>query len=331
MDFKIPDTPEELLRQGGKQFNKMNKFMPLIVGAFILFFFIMTSFYSVGPDEVGVVRRFGKYLKTTQPGLQWKIPFGVDKLDLVRVKRVFKEEFGFRTLEAGVNTRYSTKSYDDESLMLTGDLNVLDVSWIVQFKIKDAAQLLFNVRNPGETVRDLSESVMRQEIGDSSVTEAITNRRIELNQTVQKKLQDILDQYGAGVHIDTVKLQDVNYPDKVKISVNEVDEAKQEKEKVINQSKAAYNEVIPKARGEAEQTLRESEGYALARVKKSQGDAARFVDTWTAYKEAKDVTRKRMYLETMREAIPKAGQIFVFEPDAGGVLPLMNLGGKEIK
>lgn len=325
MAFKIPDTPEELLRQGGQQITKINKWLPTIILFMLVGFFALTSFYSVDQGEVGVIRRFGKYSRTTQPGLHWKLPFNIDKLNKVKVERVFKEEFGFRTVKAGVNTTYSSKSYDEEALMLTGDLNVLDVSWIVHFKIKDPAHLLFNMRNPRETVRDLSEVAMRQVIGDYSVNEAITTRKNEINQSVKKLLQEALDKYKSGVQIDKIELQEVLPPRMVKASFNEVNEAEQEREKVINQAWEAYNKVIPRAKGQSEKTVREAEGYALARVARAKGDAAKFLETWNAYKDAKEVTKRRLYLESLGEIIPKAGRIFVFEPKANSILPLLNL------
>lgn len=329
MSFNIPDTPEELFRQGSKKFSKMqnnmNNKIPFILVIMIGLFFAATSFYSVEQDEVGVIRRFGKYSRTTEPGLHWKLPFNIEKLDKVKVKRVFKEEFGFRTLEAEINTKYSSKSFDEESLMLTGDLNVLDVSWIVQFTVKDPVALLFNVRNPRETVRDLSESVMRQIIGDHSVSEALTTRKNEVNFGVKQKLQEILDLYKSGIHIDKLELQEVLPPKVVTASFNEVNEAEQEREKVINQSWEAYNKVIPKAKGQAEKTIREAEGYALERVNEAKGDAVKFLETWEAYKDAKDVTRKRLYLEALQEVLPRAGEIYVFEPGASNVLPLLKL------
>ncbi|MBN1869575.1 MAG: FtsH protease activity modulator HflK [Candidatus Omnitrophica bacterium] len=325
MAFKVPDTPEELFRQGGRHIDNVSKWLPTIVLVILIGFFALTSFYSIGQGEVGVIRRFGKYSKTTQPGLHWKLPFNIDKLDKVRIERVFKEEFGFRTMRPGVNTTYSAQSYDDEALMLTGDLNVLDVTWIVHFKIKDPVHLLFNVRNPGETVRDLSEAAMRQVIGDYSVNEAITTRKTEINLAVKDLLQEALDNYQIGVQIDKIELQEVLPPPMVKASFNEVNEAEQEREKVINESWEAYNKVIPKAKGQAEKTIREAEGYALARVARAQGDAAKFLETWNAYKDSKEVTRRRLYLETLGEIMPKAGKIFVFEPEANNILPLLNL------
>jgi membrane protease subunit HflK len=292
---------------------------------FLIGFFALTSFYSVDQGEVGIIRRFGKYSNTTPPGLHWKLPFNVDKLDKVKIERVYKEEFGFRTVTPGVNTRYSPKSYDEEALILTGDLNVLDVSWIVHFKIKDAVQLLFNVRSPIETVRDLSESAMRQVIGDFSVNAAITLRKNEINLAVRELLQKSLDAYESGIQIDKIELQEVLPPPIVKASFNEVNEAEQEREKVINESWEAYNKVIPKARGQAEKTIREAEGYALARVNRAEGDATKFLDMWNAYKNNQEVTRRRLYLETVEEVIPKAGRIYVFEPGANSILPLLNL------
>jgi len=331
MAWRIPDTPEELFKQGGQRISELNKWIVPLAAFSVVLFFIVTSFYSVDQDEVGVIRRFGKYVRTTEPGLHWKLPFQIEKLDKVKVKRIFKEEFGFRTDQPGVQTRYSQKSFDEEALLLTGDFNVLDVSWIVQFKIKDPVQLLFNVRDPGQTVRDLSETVMRQVIGDHTVTEALTMKKNEINLEAKDKLQELLDKYQTGVQIYKVELQEVLPPQAVQTSFNEVNQAEQEREKVINESWEAYNKVIPRAKGQAEKTIKEAEGYALARVKMAEGDAAKFIKTWEAYKEAKDVTRRRLYLETLEEVIPKAGKIYIFEPKANAVLPLLkiNEGGEK--
>ncbi len=329
MDFKIPDTPEELLRQGRRGIDYLHRWIPYLITMLIICVIILTSFYSIGPGEVGVIRRFGKYIRTTQPGLHWKLPFNIEKLDIIKTEMIFKEEFGFRTVKPDVRTEYSTKSYLDESQMLTGDLNVLDVTWIVQFKIKDPAKLLFKLRNSRDTLRDISEAVMSEVIGDTSVDEALTTRRIEINQEVQQKIQAILDSYQSGIQIETIKLQDVNPPDEVKPSFNEVNEAKQEKEKVINESWEAYNKMIPKAKGEAEKTIKEAEGYALSRVNEAQGDAAKFLQIWEAYKSAKEVTRQRLYLETFAEVLPKVGHIYILEPESNGILPLLNLKDKK--
>ncbi len=325
MSFKIPDTPEELFRQGQHNFNNLNKFLPTLFVIVLLLATAATSFYTVSPNEVGVIRRFGQYVRTTDPGLHFKLPLNIEKLDKVKVRFPYKEEFGFRTIMAGVNTKYSNRRYIEESIMLTGDLNVLDVSWTVEFKIKDPVKLLFNIRAPRETVRDLSEAVMRQVIGDSSVSEALTTRRDQISQNAHELLQAVLDSYDSGIQIETVKLQDVNVPQRVQKSFNEVNEAEQEKERVINEAWEAYNKIIPKAKGQAAKTISEAEGYASARISKAEGDANKFIETWNAYKEAKDVTRRRLYLETLEEILPKAGKIYVFEPEANNVLPLINL------
>ncbi|MFC1620694.1 FtsH protease activity modulator HflK [Candidatus Omnitrophota bacterium] len=327
MDF---DTPDELLG-GGKKVNPVagipdiRKYVIPAVAGFLVLIFIFSGLYSVGPDEVGVIRRFGKYARTTNPGLHFKIPMGAEKANKVKVKYIFKEEFGFRTLKSGIKTQYSSREYFDESLMLTGDLNVLVVEWIVQFKVKDPVKLLFNIRDPRETLQNISEAVMRQTVGDDSVSEVLTTRRVEINQKVQDKLQEILDSYDSGIKVVTVKLQDVNPPDEVKPSFNAVNEAKQEKEKMINQAWEAYNKAIPAAKGQAEKTIKESEGYALKRINAAKGDAARFIDTWNAYKEAKEVTRKRLYLETMNEVLPMAGQKYIMDASSSSILPLLKL------
>ena len=332
MDF---DTPEELLggkgkKEKGGQVPDIRKYIFPAVGGFLALMFVFSGLYSVGPDEVGVIRRFGKYIRTTDPGLHFKIPMGVEKVNNVKVQYIYKQEFGFRTLKPGITSQYSSKEYFDESLMLTGDLNVLVVEWIVQFKIKDPVKFLFNVRNQGETIRNISEAVMRQVVGDNSVGEVLTTRRIEINQEVQDKLQDILDSYESGIQVVTVKLQDVNPSDEVKPSFNEVNEAKQEKEKMINQAWEAYNKAIPAAMGNAQKTIREAEGYALKRINTAKGDAARFIATWEAYRQAKDVTRRRLYLEAMNEILPKVGQKYIIDSSTHNVLPLLKLN-KESK
>ncbi|MBU0635092.1 MAG: FtsH protease activity modulator HflK [Candidatus Omnitrophica bacterium] len=316
------------MRGAEKKIKGVKTIVPLLIFILLVIAALFNSFYSVGPDEVGVIRRFGRYVRSTNPGLHFKIPF-IEEANRVKVKYIFKEEFGFRTQKAGVVTRYSPRDYFDESLMLTGDLNVLEVEWIVQFKVKDPVKLLFNIRNPRDTIRNISEAVMRQVVGDNTVNEILTTRRVEVNQEVELKLQQILDSYDSGVQIVTVKLQDVNPPDAVKPSFNEVNEAKQEKEKVINQAWEGYNRIIPQARGGAEKTIREAEGYALNRINRAQGDAAKFIETYNTYRNAKDITRTRLYLEVMNEIIPKVGKKFIIDSQQKGILPLLNLNEKK--
>ena len=304
----------------------------ILTGVIILavIIIIFTGFYTVDPEEVGVIQRFGKYVNTTEPGLHFKIPFGVDKLTKVKVKHVFKEEFGFRTLRSGIKTKYSTRSYDHESLMLSGDLNIADVEWIVQYRIKDPYKYLFKIRNVVETIRDLSESVTRQIVGDRSVDEVIVLSRKEIADEVQLLLQEKLDEYGAGIEIYTINLQNVNPPERVKPAFNDVNSAKQEKERIVNDAWQNYNRIIPEAEGKAKRTIEEAEGYAINRVNRANGDASRFIDMYNQYKKARVITKKRLYLETMQKILPNVEKIYIIDKELKGVLPLLNLdkGGK---
>ncbi|MCQ9208118.1 MAG: FtsH protease activity modulator HflK [Omnitrophica bacterium] len=328
MEWKDVRGPEDILDIGRKKFGDYGKFLPIIILAFVGLVVLFGTIYSIGPDEVGVVQRFGRYAYTTSPGLHIKVPFGIEKVTPIKVKRVFKEEFGVRTLRAGVKTQYSPRKYPEESLMLTGDLNILDVRWIVQFKVKDARSLLFKTRDPVDNVRDISEVVMRRLVGDYRVDEVLTTEREEINDLAQLEMQKILDNYQTGVQVVTVKLQDVNPPDEVKPAFNEVNEAKQEKERMINQAWKAYNKVIPRARGEAEKTIREAEGYQLDKVNRAKGEAERFLDTWTEYKKAPEITRKRLYLDTMMEVLPRAKEKYIIDSEQTSILQLLNIGQK---
>ena len=328
MEWKDVRGPDDIIEMGRKKVGDFGKFFPMAILAVFLLILIGGSIYSIGPDEVGVIQRFGRYVYTTSPGLHVKLPFGIDKLTPVKIQRVFKEEFGMRTLRAGIKTQYSSRSYLEESLMLTGDLNILDVRWIVQFKVKDAIKLLFETRDPVDNVRDISEVVMRRLVGDYRVDEVLTTKREEINDLAQIEMQKILDSYQTGVQVVTVKLQDVNPPDEVKPAFNEVNEAKQEKERMINQAWEAYNKVIPRARGEAEKTIREAEGYQLDKVNRAKGEAERFLDTWAEYKKAPEITEKRLYLDTMMEVLPKAKEKYIIDPKQTSILPLLNLGQK---
>ena len=293
-----------------------------IVAAWIIF----SSVYTVGADEVGVIQRFGKYTSTTEPGLHFKLPWGIETLTKVKVQRVFKEEFGFRTLSAGVRTEYSSADFTNESLMLTGDLNVALVEWIVQYRIKDPVAYLFKVRNVEKTIRYVSESILRQVVGDNSVDEVITVRRQNIAPEVKGLMQELLDEYNTGIDIVTVNLQDVNPPKPVQPAFNEVNEAEQEKERIVNEALQAYNSVIPKAKGEAEQQILEAEGYATNRVNRAKGDAEKFIAVWREYNKAKDVTRRRLYLEMMQEVLPKLDKTYIVDEDLKAFLPLLQLG-----
>jgi membrane protease subunit HflK len=301
------------------------RWVALVVLAVIL---LSTTFYSVATDEVGVVKRLGAYTRTVPSGLHMKLPFAIEKVHKVRVKHVFKQEFGFATERPGVRTVYRRGDFSAESLMLTGDLNAAVVEWIVQYRINDPVKYLFRVRGVTETIRDVAETSVRQVVGDRSVTEVLTVGRREVADESQLVMQEILDSYEVGIQIETVNLKDVNPPDPVKPSFNEVNEAKQEKERLINDAWSEYNKAIPAAEGEAERVIRDAEGYALARVNRSQGDAERFTAVWREYSRAKDVTKRRLYLETMSEILPNIPEKFIVDPELKNLIPLLQLGGK---
>ena len=287
-----------------------------------------STVFTVGAEEVGVIMRFGKYVGVREPGLQFKMPYPVDRVFKVAVQRQLKSEFGFRTESAGVRSRYSAANMQDESLMLTGDLNVADVEWIAQFRITDPYKFLFKVRNMEETFRDMNEAVMRQVIGDRSVNEVLTIGRQEIADRAELLLQELCDQYETGIRVDQIVLQNVNPPDEVKPSFNEVNQAQQEKERRINEARSAFNKVIPKAQGEAKRTVQAAEGYATNRVNRAEGDVAAFNALLDAYRRAPDVTRRRIYLETMGTIYPKIRRKVVLDKDLKGVLPLLNLHGE---
>jgi len=288
----------------------------------------ISCFYTIQPGEAGVVQRFGKFVRITGPGLNLKLPAGIESLIKVRVQYVYTEEFGIRTIQAGVDTEYSSsREYLDESLMLTGDLNCAVVPWIVQFRLADPYKYLFKVRDVKKTLRDMSEAVMRQVVGDRSINEVITER-LEIATTVKVELQKTMNEAETGITIVTVELKRVTVPDPVQPSFNEVNQSLQEKERMIYEAREAYNKVIPEASGEAQRVLREAEGYALERINQAKGDAARFLSLWTEYANAKDVTRRRLYLEAMQAVLPKLGKTYIIDPEQGGLLPLLNLGEK---
>ena len=328
MEWQNVPSPDEIIDVGKKKLMDFSKWLPVVIVVLLILSGLRSFIYSIGPDEVGVIQRFGKFIGLSSPGLHAKIPFGVDRVTPIKVEKVFKEEFGFRTLEPGVRTRYSSGSYQEESLMLTGDLNILDVRWIVQFKIKDPVKLLFATRRPEDNIHDISEVVMRRLVGDYSVDEVLTTKREEIDDLAQQEIQRILDSYNVGVHIVTVKLLDVNPPEAVKSAFNEVNEAKQEKEKMINQAWEAYNKVIPKAKGTAEKTIRESEGYALDKINRAKGESERFLATLGEYKKSPEITRKRLYLETLAEALPRAKEKYIIDSQQKSILPLLDINKK---
>jgi membrane protease subunit HflK len=294
-------------------------------GGVLVLLIALTSFYTIDPEETGLVLRFGQYVRNTEPGLHFKFPLGVEQVLKVPIQRQLKQEFGFRTVRAGVQSQYATKPYGEESNLLTGDLNAAVVEWVVQYRIVDPYRYLFQVRNVEKTFRDMSEAVMRKVIGDRTVNEVLTVGRAQVALEVQEVLQELCEKYETGIKVDQVVLQDVNPPDPVKPSFNAVNEAQQAKETLINQAQSEYNREIPKASGAALQTIQEAEGYALDRVNRAQGDAALFNALYQAYAKAPDITRTRMYLETMNEVLPNVESKVIVDDDVKGLLPLLNL------
>ena len=319
------------IRVGGEEFEipaAINRrIIVLIVGAIFLLIILIGSIYQISPEEMGVILRFGKFVRTTDPGLHMKIPLGIEQLIKVPVQRQLKMEFGFRTAKAGIRTQYARGGEATrESIMLTGDLNVAVVEWAVQFKIKDPYKYLFKIRDAGSTFRYLNEAVVRRIVGDNSVDEVITIGRARIENEAKDELQRLCDLYEIGLEINQLKLQNVNPPDPVKPSFNEVNEARQEKERKINEAWAEYNQEIPKAQGEAEQMIRGAEGYAMERVNNAQGDADRFTAVYREYARAPQVTRRRLYLETLNDILPKIGKKVIFDDKQKNILPLLDLG-----
>ena len=295
----------------------------LLVGVVALVL-LLGVFYQVQPEEVGVVTRFSRFQRITDPGLQFKIPL-IETVVKVPVQRQLKQEFGFRSLEPAVRTRYSQERFAGESVMLTGDLNVAVVEWIVQFRVSDPYRYLFKVRNVVETFRDMNEAVMRAVVGDRTVTEVLTIGRQEIESTVQEKLQEMCRQYETGITIDQVVLQDVNPPDPVKPSWDAVNQAQQQRDRMINEARGEYNKVVPKARGQAQQSILQAEGYLLDRVNRGKGDAQRFNAVYAEYRKAPKVTRRRLYLETIERVLPRIGKKVFIDKDAEGIIPLLQL------
>ena len=307
----------ELLRKHAKK---------IIIGL-IVFIALVTSVKTIAPEEEGVVLLLGKYNRTLDPGLNFIAPFGLERMYKIPVQRQLKQEFGFRTVEAGTRSRYAKDAYRIESLMLTGDLNLADVEWVVQYRIVNSYNYLFKVRDAEDALHDMSEAAMRKIVGDRTVNEVLTVGRQEVASSVEVLLQRMCDEYENGIRIDQVVLQDVNPPDPVKPSFNAVNEAQQERETLINRAQSEYNRVIPRARGEAQETIQLAEAYALNRVNRATGEADRFNSLYTEYIRAPEVTKKRIYFETMERILPKLGNKVIIDEDGTNVLPLLNIDG----
>ncbi|MEJ2167759.1 MAG: FtsH protease activity modulator HflK [Desulfobacterales bacterium] len=298
---------------------------PLLILVIVILILASSTIYTVNQDEVGIVQLFGRYVRTTQPGLNFKLPIGIEKVTKVNVKQIRTEEFGFSSSRTSSRLRYSADAENENvALMLTGDLNVALVPWIVQYRVKDPYNYLFKVRDVRRILTDMSEAAMRLVVGDRSIDEVI-NRRDEIAVEAKGLLQRELDQAETGIHIVTIEMKRTNVPGPVQPSWNEVNQATQEREQMIYQAREEYNKAIPAARGEAERTIKAAEGYALNRVNRAQGDAARFTSIYSEYVKAKDVTKRRMYLETVRELFPKLGPKYIVDSEQKNFLPLLNL------
>ncbi len=325
--YRRPDPLEWAARHPARVFLLAWIGVALVLAVWGLF----SSYYTVAADEEAVILRFGRYFTTAGPGFHGRLPFGIDKVYKGRVKTVHREEFGFRTIRAGVKSEYDYRSprVQAEANMLTGDLNLAMVNWEVRYRIRDLRKYFFEVRNPVETLRDISQAVMRTEVGDRSVDEVLTQDRTAIADAVSEKMQARLDRLRCGIQIVKVNLKGVVPPDPVREAFNQVEEAKQEKDRIINEAKGLRNEKVPAARGAAEKSIKEAEGYLIGRVNRAKGEAAAFLAVLEEYEKAPEVTRRRLYLEALEEILPKVGGITLLDGGDGGILKLLDLGRRE--
>ena len=302
----------------------------IVIGALLIVVLIavlLTSSYTVGAESEGVVLRFGKFFKTVEPGLHFKLPLGIDAVTVLPIRRQLKLEFGFST--AGyTNPIQAGQDPEEEKSMVTGDLNAALVEWVVQYRIEDPRQYLFDVRNPEGTLRDLSEAAMREVIGDRTVDELITIGRQDIEIEALARMQELSKRYHLGIRVDQVQLKNVNPPSQVQASFNEVNKAQQDRENAINIANGEYNKVIPKAKGQADQTIRGAEGYRFKRVNEAEGDVAAFSAVLQQYVKAPEITRTRLYLETMSEILPQMGQKIIVDESLRQLLPILPLSTK---
>jgi len=321
-------TLDELLNKIRQQFRRVKGGPLFILIAVVVVVVLSTAWFTVQPEQTGIVQRFGKVMRTAGPGLHFKIPFGVERVQLVPTARVLKEEFGFRTVSAvpGEKTRYNPSgAYKDESLMLSGDLNVIDVQWIIQYRIEDPIRYLFQVRDTSKTIRDISEAVMRRAVGNRLGSDVLTTGRVAVASEAKIEIQKILSAYETGVRLVTVELQDVTPPDTVKPAFNEVNESRQDKERTINKAQEQANREIPKARGVAGQQISEAEGYAIERINRAEGETNRFEAILGQYQQAPQVTRRRLYLEAMTGFLSDMKGLYIVDQDQKAMVPWLPL------
>ena len=313
------NDPRTIVVQIPPNVGRWLRLVPLLIAALWL---LITSYYTIPAESVGVILRFGKMAGVREPGLHFKLPFGIDEVLPVAVKRQLKIEFGFGTSGA-TNPRQYSNEQDREKNMVTGDLNTALVEWVVQYRLDDPQHYLFSVRNPDETLRDLSESIMREIIGDRTVDEVITIGRQDIENSSLVRLREVVKEFQLGIAVDQVQLKNINPPQEVQASFNEVNKAKQDRENMMNIANGEYNKVVPRARGEAEQKISVAEGYKLKRVNEALGDVTAFNAVLAEYLKAPDVTRTRMYLETMAEVLPQIRDRVIVDDKITQLLPMM--------
>ena len=299
----------------------------IVLGVILAIYALFTMVYTVQPEERAVVKRFGQVVSISDPGLHFKLPLGIDTVQRVATERVLKQEFGFRSekRQNEERTRYSDKDFPDESLMLSGDLNVIDVEWVVQYRIADPMKYVYSMRDPDRTLRDISESVMRRVVGNRIGSEVLTTARVAISTAARDEIHAAMQRYDNGIHVITVELQDVVPPQRVQPAFNEVNEARQERERMINEATKQANQAIPRAEGEANRQIAQAQGYAIERVNRARGETARFSAVLAEYRSAPEVTRSRMYLEALHVALPKVGSVLVVQDGQVPPLPLLNL------
>ena len=323
------DLIENLLGGGGRRPDggAGGRSVIVVLAGALLVWAALSSFYTVQPEQRAVIKRFGSVYGISDPGLHFKLPFGIDTVQIVATERVLKQEFGFRSEEvsATARTRFAAENFLGESMMLTGDLNIIQVEWVVQYRIGDPVKYLYSMREPTRTLRDLSESVMRRVVGNRIGSEVLTIGRVEIANTAKEEIQSAMDKYDNGIYVITVELQDVVPPQRVQPAFNEVNEARQELERMINEANRQANEAIPRAQGTANRVISEAEGYATERVNRALGETARFSAVLAEYRNAPEVTRSRLYLETLNETLPRIGSVLVVQEGQVPPVPLLNL------
>jgi membrane protease subunit HflK len=314
------------------QFDPFKKYIipiALVIGIIILGY---SSVFTVKANQEAAMLRFGKYTETVGPGLHFKLPFGIDRVYAGEVKRIYNEEFGYRTVRSGRESMidYNFRGASEVSLMLTGDRNCAEVHWVIRYKIKNLKEFLFRVRDVRGSIRDVSEAVMRRIVGDMSIDEVLTIGRRKIEEIAETEIETVLDTYGCGIDIQVVNLKGVNPPDEVKDAFDSVNKAVQMRDQITNEAEGKKNKVIPAAMGKKQQTIREAEGYKIKRINEATGDTLAFLAVWKEYEKAKDVTRRRLYLETMEKVIPKCEEIYIIDKDQKGILPILSLGESKV-